>query len=1292
MGSDDDQPIAKISGRRRRKGVLVWLLLFALLALFHRPILFNIIQKAARHYAAKENLRADFRLEGTLFTGLIVRNLHVVAMGPSGVESIDADFIRADYSLISLASHGLADFIENLEVRSASIVLDPSKAPPPKLPKAKKKPRLFGLFPKQVQLAGVNVRVRDRPKDFLMTNLSLSLYPDREGRLTIRELHIPKVHAWSDITAATSYKDRNLFLRDVVLDQQTQFRVVNVDASKIDSKILSGAADGVLASGSLSGSVKLEQTRKSLAIGMQFQARDISLDALGKYLGRPDQLTGDVRQINVDWHGVLNVPKTWNGSVAAWVENVRRDKMGIDAASVELTAARGTAIVRDALVVAGENRVQSTGRVELPSSIEAFGRTPGNLLLKVSAPNLEQLTGFLQKPITGSLQVEGSINIKDAIVTANLRSTGERLGFENATLEKLSATIEASKKMPPPKLAQPYYANLKSTIHADLINLRYDQHLIDDLRADLRSDGNSVALEQAVVVRKLNRLTAAGKIQLPPPNERLSDQPGEIEFTLQAPELVDYWPSDDPARVTGSLQGNGQISFREGLASGQIALFGADIRAKELLIRQFTTEATIARNVVYLNDLRATLNEKDYVGAHGTIALRKPFPYSGGLIADVQNLSTFEPLLRALGNSGPLAGSLNVTWEGNGDAATFKNTGQLKVNLEKGRFANLMRLQAKVEASYTPDGLNAPIIYLQSDKTEFHATMETKGPRLEINQIQVNQAKAKYANGYISLPFNWKNLGTGKPLFASDGKVNVNIQSENLDLKKLFGDLGMKLPVLGEANVKMDAQGTLDELAATLDLRMTGLRSEKFPQLQPATFDLGARIQNSELVVSGKLQQARVEPVQIDAHFPFNISKIIEARKLDENTPVVASVRMPRSPVNFVREFVPALRTVDGSLALDAKVGGTIAKPALSGTADMNINLLRLENPTLPALTNFKALVNFRGDTISFDRFGGDLAGGPFTLSGKVTLPKLTAANLDLRLQAKSVLVARNNNVTARVDADLKIEGPLKSATVSGNVATTNSQFLKNIDIIPIGLPGRPAPRPTESAPRLSFSTPPLRDWKFDVVIKSKDPFLIRGNLANGTAIIDTKVTGTGLHPVVQGQVRLKNFEATLPFSTLTIEYGFLYFDPDDPLDPRIELHGTSLLRDYTIHVFVYGTARSPEAVFNSEPPLPQEEIISLLATGVTRGELKGTNNMIAGRAAFVLAKQLYRKIFKKDAGPENDSVFNRLDVEFGNVDPRTGQQTATARFRVNKNVVLIGDVGVGGDFRGLVKYVIRFR
>jgi len=50
------------------------------------------------------------------------------------------------------------------------------------------------------------------------------------------------------------------------------------------------------------------------------------------------------------------------------------------------------------------------------------------------------------------------------------------------------------------------------------------------------------------------------------------------------------------------------------------------------------------------------------------------------------------------------------------------------------------------------------------------------------------------------------------------------------------------------------------------------------------------------------------------------------------------------------------------------------------------------------------------------------------------------------------------------------------------------------------------------------------------------------------------------------------------------------------------------------------------------------------------------------------------------------------LQVDVGNVDPRTGQQTATARLKLNEQFMLIGDLQVGGDFRGMVKYLIRFK
>ena len=134
------------------------------------------------------------------------------------------------------------------------------------------------------------------------------------------------------------------------------------------------------------------------------------------------------------------------------------------------------------------------------------------------------------------------------------------------------------------------------------------------------------------------------------------------------------------------------------------------------------------------------------------------------------------------------------------------------------------------------------------------------------------------------------------------------------------------------------------------------------------------------------------------------------------------------------------------------------------------------------------------------------------------------------------------------------------------------------------------------------------------------------------------------------------------------------------------------MIRDYIIHVYVYGTSLAPEAVFTSEPPLPQEEIISLLATGTTREELTSGTNVVVGRAGMLLVQQLYRKVFKKGQATQSNSIFDRLDVDFGTVDPRTGQQQATARLKLNDQFVVVGDLGVGGDYRGMLKYLIRFR
>ena len=864
-----------------------------------------------------------------------------------------------------------------------------------------------------------------------------------------------------------------------------------------------------------------------------------------------------------------------------------------------------------------------------------------------------------------------------------------------------------------------------------LTGIRYRDYIVDSVNGSVNGTDDILGLDAVTLRRNQNELSVRGRYQLPENIGNASSQPVQLDIALNAPEIGDFWVANSPNKISGPLQMTGHIERKQGIVDGQVSLSGSNLKMRDLVVQRLSIQSSIASSVVHLDECSATLNNTDYVNATGTFNLQPPQHYSGKASASVSNLAVLEPLLRAFGNQSQLAGSFKLDWEGSGQGmkaspasakataggqplALWKNSGNLKLVLEKARYGNLQGLQANIDASYSPDGLDVPVIFFATTNMDFNAIARTKGDTLEIDKIQLNQVvaaqpqragrggapgqgalpqqRANYAYGYVSIPFVWRNLGTKSTVIPSSGRVSAIAQSENLDLKRLAQDLGIKSTISGIVNARLDASGTVADLNAQLAMQMRDLRNEQWSKMEPASFELTAQVAQDRLTASGKLQQPRIQPLEITASMPFDVPKIVQARGFPDDTPITAKARLPRSSVNFVRQFVPDLQQLDGDLGLDVDVSGTFGHPVLSGAGDMTVNVARFTNATLPALRGFNVRCTFRDNALTLDRFAGDLAGGPFNMSGRVTFAKLTEPILDLQMRAQSVLVARNDTLTARADADVRITGPFAAATVSGNVALTNTRFLKNIDLIPIGLPGRPAPQPPAERPEFfSLPGPPFRDWKFDVTIKTKDPVLIRGNLATGEATTDLKLIGTGLQPGLQGVVQMQNVEATLPFSRLNVSRGSLTFNPSDSTNPTIDLQGTSVIRDYTVRVYVYGTLLSPQAIFTSEPPLPQEEIISLIATGATRRELS-TGNVLAGRAAMLLVQQLYRKIVKKGEPTDSNTVFNRLDLDLGTIDPRTGQQQATVRFKLTDQLVLTGDVGVHGDFRGKLKYLIRFR
>ena len=513
--AENDQKEVRRPGRIWHRVLIGLAVCAALLIIFHRPILLAIGRQIVLRYAARENLRIDFRLEGNPFSHLTVRNFRALPTGASAIESIDIDQLYVDYSLFGLARHGLSHFLEDVELRSAQVVLNPARAPPRK-PHPKQKLTLPSVFPERIRLTDVTLVIRNKPNDFVVEHVDLDLNPRSPGDVRIERLQLPSGDSWSRISGQASYANKNLVLHDLILSDEEQVRLLNVDASRIDDKTLGLKLDCAIGGGQLSASAALTETGSSLNAKINVAAQKIATESLNKFLFLPEEpLSGRIERLAVDGAGTIDVPRTWSGSVSLQISNVDRPEIHFDTGVFEVSAEQGRAILRSADIVQDKNELHLRGTMELPSVIEDFGRTPATLEIAGTAPDLQRLTTGIPAQLTGSAQFTGKIDIVNAKIEATLGVTAESIGFSNGTIEKLNSTLRASKSVARADTKRPWFADLRTAMEFDLAGIHYRDHIIDSIEGSLNGSDDVLGLDRLNLRRNQNELNVRGRYKLP---------------------------------------------------------------------------------------------------------------------------------------------------------------------------------------------------------------------------------------------------------------------------------------------------------------------------------------------------------------------------------------------------------------------------------------------------------------------------------------------------------------------------------------------------------------------------------------------------------------------------------------------------------------------------------------------------------------------------------------------------------------------------------------------------------
>jgi translocation and assembly module TamB len=295
----------------------------------------------------------------------------------------------------------------------------------------------------------------------------------------------------------------------------------------------------------------------------------------------------------------------------------------------------------------------------------------------------------------------------------------------------------------------------------------------------------------------------------------------------------------------------------------------------------------------------------------------------------------------------------------------------------------------------------------------------------------------------------------------------------------------------------------------------------------------------------------------------------------------------------------PSLQAVGGS-QLELHLGGTPEDPSLRGS--MTIRDVNVSYSDLPIrLSGLNGIVSLQGDRTVISSLRGVIGGGDVSLSGFVTLGALP--RYEIRARLRQVRVRYPRDFTSVLDGGLFLAGSQRRGEVSGEVA------VRNLFVTP-GF--NPLTLIAESNNRLeaaSTATPSLASRiRLNIRVSSPQGVRLETRDVHLAADVDLHLRGTLANPVALGDIHARSGNAIFQGNRYTIARGDLSMNNPFRTEPLLDLQAQTRVERYDLTLEVTGPLDQLHVAYRSDPPLPVEDIVSLMALGYSRrAEESGT-------------------------------------------------------------------------------------
>ncbi|MGB9907631.1 MAG: translocation/assembly module TamB domain-containing protein [Candidatus Saccharicenans sp.] len=322
-------------------------------------------------------------------------------------------------------------------------------------------------------------------------------------------------------------------------------------------------------------------------------------------------------------------------------------------------------------------------------------------------------------------------------------------------------------------------------------------------------------------------------------------------------------------------------------------------------------------------------------------------------------------------------------------------------------------------------------------------------------------------------------------------------------------------------------------------------------------------------------------------------------------------VRGRLTNLDFLLPWKGASGSVDYLLSFQGPISGL----DLTGAVELRGELIPIPG-FAHALNNFSGLAFVKNGRVSIRSFQGLLGGGPVQGSGELAFESTGLEEAEIRLSGQNMELSVFERTRLVADGQMRFAKKGNRSVLEGDFLLKEALWKK------------------ELYEKLSFSSQTyaaegrsswIDDLNLNFRLRAGDNVWMENSLGRIRARLDLTISGTVGSPVITGEIEALSGTIYFQDRDFRVLRGRLSFFNPLVIDPYIDFQSEAYVKDYHVIFNLNGLASSLKPEFSSSPPLPQEEILSLLALGESyqrRYSLDPTQMSTASMISYQLARK----------------------------------------------------------------------